>query len=125
MVEFAVVAGQNSSLLMTTGEKMIRILIYTNNVEGWFAKVISNVSNYIYLRTRSGYFVQNELFIIEIISSLPIETRGKKFSNIIIDKPINKGTYENIVMTMQFGSGLIKTENFDLLDGQNAVQMRI
>ena len=96
---------------------MMRILIYTDNVEGWFAKVIPNVSNYLYLRTRSGYFVQNELFVIEIISSLPIETRGKKFSNIIIDKTINKGTYEKIVMTMQFGSGLIKTENFDLFEG--------
>ena len=104
---------------------MFRVLIYTDNTEDWFRKIISNVSNYNYLRTRSGYFIQNELFIIDIVCSFPIETRGKKIANVIFDKPTNKETYERIIVSMPFGCSLVKTENFDLLEEQNAIQMRI
>lgn len=91
----------------------IKILIITDDVNGWFEKFVENLNLQSYKKNSShGLNVENEMFSIDIMFNFPINWRGRRYNSIILDKEINGEEYNFIA---KFPKGILYTEKFKLL----------
>lgn len=86
---------------------MISILILTDNIDEWGRKMRDALNVLRGHRTSNGYHIDNLLFSADIMS----DVHGRKrYSHIIIDKPINKDV-ESIVLRPLISNPVIHTKN--------------
>lgn len=67
---------------------MISILILTNDVIGWTNKFHCCLHTLRERKTNDGYHLENPLFVVDIENDISKNRKRRRYSHIIIDKPI-------------------------------------
>lgn len=67
---------------------MISILILTNDVIGWANKFHCCLHTLRERKTNDGYHLENPLFVVDIENDISKNRKRRRYSHIIIDKPI-------------------------------------
>lgn len=90
---------------------MISILVLTDNVTEWVDKFHCCLCTLREHKTSNGYHLENPVFFVDIESDTSKNRKGRRYSNIIIDKPI-QNDYERAVVCPLALNPVIHTKRY-------------
>lgn len=90
---------------------MINILILTNDVIEWTNKFHCCLRTLREHKTSDGYHLENPLFVVDIESDINENRKRRRYSHIIIDKPI-PNDYEIAVIRPLISNPVIHTRRY-------------
>ena len=90
---------------------MISILILTNDVIGWTNKFHCCLHTLRERKTNDGYYLENPLFVVDIENDISKNRKRRRYSHIIIDKPI-PNDYEVAVIRSLISNPVIHTNRY-------------
>lgn len=90
---------------------MISILILTNDVIGWTNKFHCCLHTLRERKTNDGYHLENPLFVVDIENDISKNRKRRRYSHIIIDKPI-PNDYEVAVIRPLVSNPVIHTNRY-------------
>ena len=90
---------------------MISILILTDDVIGWTNKIHCCLHTLREHKTNDGYHLENPLFFVDIENDINENRKRRRYSHIIIDKPI-PNDYEVAVIRPLISNPVIHTNRY-------------
>lgn len=89
----------------------VSILVLTNDVPEWVDKFHCCLHTLRERKTSDGYHLENPLFVVDIESGTSGNRKMRRYSHIIIDKPI-PNDYEGIVIRPLVSNPVIHTKRY-------------